>query len=163
MTSAAEEWTARRQVLWGSFNGLAYVPRLPPTSYALLLFLLTQQEPGGLVVATHEELGTGLAMERGMISRAMQHLVAARLVTVVRRGRFQLHPMVAAFDTPKDQQRAIKALPRDQRLDAGDFEDEYERRLVLHQEEKARKAEQRESSRGGKIATIGRPRLKPVR
>jgi hypothetical protein len=158
MTSAAEEWTARRQVLWGSFNGLAYVPRLPPTGYALLLHLMTQQETGGLVVATHEELAVGLAMERGMISRAMQHLVAARLVTVVRRGRFQLHPTLAAFDTPRDQQRAIAALPHGQRLDVGDFEDEYERRLELHQQAKARKAEQR-----SKVAAIRRPRLKPVR
>jgi hypothetical protein len=89
----------------------------------------------------------------------MQHLVAARLVTVVRRGRFQLHPMLAAFDSPKDQQRAIAALPRSQRLDVGNFEDEYERRLELHQQAKARKAEQRSS----RVAALGRPRLKPVR
>ncbi len=76
-----------------------------------------------------------------MISRAMQHLVAARLVTVVRRGRFQLHPMIAAFNDPREQQRAVKALPRDMRLDAGDFEDEYERRFQLHLDEKARKAQ----------------------
>jgi len=66
-----------------------------------------------------------------MISLAMPHLVAARLVTVVRRGRFQLHPMIAAFNDPREQQRAIKALPRDMRLDVGDFEDEYERRFQL--------------------------------
>jgi hypothetical protein len=54
-------------------------------------------------------LAAGLAMERDMISYAMQHLVAVRLVTVVRRGRFQLHPMLAAYDTPRDQQRAIAA------------------------------------------------------
>ncbi len=146
-------------MLWGSFNGLAYVPRLPPTAYTLLLHLLTQQESGGLVVATHDELAEGLALERGMISRAMPYLVAARLVTVVRRGRFQLHPMLAAFDHPKDQQRAIEGLPRDMRLDEGDFEDEYERRLELHQQEKARKAEMR-----SKVTSIGsrRPRLKPV-
>src|SRR5690606_3039337 len=89
------EWVPRRNVLWGSFNGLAYVPRLPPTAYTLLLHAMTEQEPGGLVVATHDELAAGLAMERGMISRAMPHLVAARLVTVVRRGRFQIHPMIA--------------------------------------------------------------------
>ncbi|WP_327241202.1 hypothetical protein [Streptomyces sp. NBC_01320] len=105
------------------------MPRLPPTAYTLLLHMMTEQETGGLVVATHDELATGLAMERGMISRAMPHLVAARLITVVRRGRFQLHPMIAAFNDPREQQRAIKALPKDMRLDAGDFEDEYERRF----------------------------------
>ncbi|WP_404871016.1 hypothetical protein ACI1MP_38275 (plasmid) [Kitasatospora griseola] len=155
MTVTAGEWTARRP-LWGSFNGLAYVPRLPPTGYTLLLHLLTEQEPGGLIEATHEELGEGLAMERGMISRAMQHLVAARLVTVLRRGRFQLHPAIAAFDTPREQQQAMRALPREMRLDEGDFEDEYERRLLQHQEEKARKAKQR------KVTDISRPRLKSV-
>lgn len=93
------------------------MPRLPPTAYTLLLHMMTEQETGGLVVATHDELATGLAMERGMISRAMPHLVAARLITVVRRGRFQLHPMIAAFNDPREQQRAIKALPKDMRLD----------------------------------------------
>lgn len=99
-------------------------------------------------------------MDRGMISRAMPYLVAARLVTVVRRGRFQIHPMLAAFETPRDQQRAVKVLPKDMRLDEGDFEDEYERRLELHQQEKARKAEMR-----SKVTSIAgrRPRLKPVR
>ncbi|MEU1854337.1 hypothetical protein ABZ499_35125, partial [Streptomyces sp. NPDC019990] len=82
-------------MLWRSFNGLAYVPRLPPTTCTLLLHMMTEQEPGGLVVATHDdELASGLATERGMISRAMPHLVAARLVTVVRRGRFQLPPVI---------------------------------------------------------------------
>lgn len=142
MTSPAQEWAPRRPVLWGSFNGLAYVPRLPPTAYALLLHMLTEQEIGGLVVATHDELAEGLALERGTISRAMPHLVAARLVTVVRRGRFQLHPMLAAYDHPRDQQQAIKALPAEMRLDDGDFEDEYERRLEARKVTKAaRKAE----------------------
>ncbi len=160
MTSAAEERTPRRPMLWGSFNGLAYVPRLPPTAYALLLHMMTEQEVGGLVVATHDELAQGLAMERGMISRAMPHLVAARLVTVVRRGRFQLHPMLAAYGDPRDQQRAIRSLPRDMRLDEGDFEEEYERRLELHAQEKARKAKMR-----NKVTPIEsrRPKLKPVR
>ncbi|MET8481812.1 hypothetical protein ABZV68_32250 [Streptomyces clavifer] len=160
MTSAAEEWVPRRSVLWGSFNGLAYVPRLPPTAYTLLLHMMAEQEVGGLVVATHDELATGLAMERGMISRAMQHLVAARLVTVVRRGRFQLHPMIAAFKDGREQQRAIKALPRGMRLDVGDFEEEYERRFQLHLDEKARKAELKAK---GNVTPIARPaRLKSV-
>ncbi|WP_329028444.1 hypothetical protein [Streptomyces sp. NBC_00690] len=157
MTSAAaEEWAPRRNVLWGSFNGLAYVPRLPPTAYTLLLHMMSGQEPGGLVVATHDELATGLAMERGMISRAMPHLVAARLVIVVRRGRFQLHPMIAAFNDPREQQRAVKALPRDMRLDVGDFEDEYERRFQHHLDEKARKAEAKAK---GNIMPITKPTL----
>ncbi|WP_103529023.1 hypothetical protein [Streptomyces sp. SM12] len=162
MTSAtAEEWVPRRAVLWGSFNGLAYVPRLPPTAYALLLHMMTEQERGGLVVATHDELAGGLAMERGMISRAMPHLVAARLVTVVRRGRFQLHPMIAVYGDPREQQRAVRALPRDMRLDVGDFEEQYELRLQAHLEEKKRKAEARGKSN---VTPITKPtRLTPVR
>ncbi|MFB6878395.1 MULTISPECIES: hypothetical protein [unclassified Streptomyces] len=161
MTSAAEEWVPRRSPLWGSFNGLAYVPRLPPTAYALLLHMMTEQEQGGLVVATHDELAQGLAMERGMISRAMPHLVAARLVAVVRRGRFQLHPVIAAFADPREQQRAVKALPKDMRLDVGDFEEEYERRFQLHLDEKARKAE---AKARGNVTSITKPsRLKSVR
>ncbi|MFD4860688.1 hypothetical protein [Streptomyces atratus] len=94
------------------------------------------------------------------ISRAMPHLVAARLVTVVRRGRFQLHPMIAAFNDSREQQRAVKALPRDMRLDVGDFEDEYERRFQLHLDEKARKAEAKAK---GNVTPITKPtRLKRV-
>ncbi|MER6692900.1 hypothetical protein [Streptomyces minutiscleroticus] len=134
------------------------MPRLPPTAYALLLHMMTAQEPGGLVVATHDELATSLAMERGMISRAMPHLVAARLVSVVRRGRFQLHPMIAAFNDPREQRAAVAALPRDMRLDEGDFEDEYEHRLELHQAEKARKAQARSK---GTVTPLA-PKLKRV-
>ncbi|WP_042404643.1 hypothetical protein [Streptacidiphilus carbonis] len=153
MTSAATEWTPQpRPLLWGSFNGLAYVPRLPPTAYVLLLHLLTEQESGGLVKATHERLAAGLAIDRGLISRAMQHLVAARLVTVAGRGKFQLNPMIAAYDTPTDQARALKALPREQRLDEGDFEEEYEHRLEEQERERLRKKTE------SKVATL-RPRL----
>ncbi|MGW1296349.1 hypothetical protein [Streptomyces sp. NPDC002533] len=159
MTStAAEGWVPRRNLLRGSFNGLAYVPRFPPTAYTLLLHMMTEQEPGGLVVATHDELAGGLAIERGMISRAMPHLVAARLVTVVRRGRFQLHPVIAAFNDPREQQRAVEALPRDMCLDIGHFEDEYERRFQLYLDKKARKAEAK-----GNVTPINKtPRLKRV-
>jgi hypothetical protein len=146
MTAPAEEWTSQRP-LWGSLNGLGY---------ALLLFMMSVQKPGGLVTATHDQLGHGLALERGMVSRAMTHLVAARLVTVLRRGQFQMHPAISAFDSQKEQLQAMRALPREMRLDEGDFEDEYERRLELHQKEKARKAEQR------KVTDITRPRLTSV-
>jgi hypothetical protein len=127
--------------------------------------MMTEQEPGGRVVARHDELARGLAMERGMISRAMPLLVAARLVTVIRRGRFQLHPMMAAFNDPREQQRAVKALLRDMHLDVGDFEDEYEdeyeRRFQLHLEEKGRKAEAKAK---GNVTPITKPtRLKRVR
>ncbi|MCX4721972.1 hypothetical protein OG818_40490 [Streptomyces virginiae] len=121
------------------FAYLCYVPRLPPTAYALLLHLLHQQQPGGLVRATHEELAAGLALDRGVISRAMPHLVAARLVYVVGRGRLQLHPMVALYATPQDRYAALSALAREDRLDVGHFEDEYEKRLALRQAEKERR------------------------
>ncbi|WP_411078377.1 hypothetical protein [Streptomyces sp. cmx-10-25] len=161
MTSAAEEWAPRRNVLWGSFNGLAYVPRMPPTGYALLLHMMSEQQPGGLVVATHDQLAVGLAMDRGMISRAMPHLIAARLIIEARRGRSQLNPMVAAFNDPREQQRAVRDLPRDLRLDIGDFEEEYERRFQVHLEEKARKAEAR--AKGNVLPLAKSARLKSVR
>ncbi|MFC9759219.1 hypothetical protein, partial [Streptomyces sp. NPDC056921] len=59
------------------------------------------------------------------------------------------------------QQRAVKALPKDMRLDVGDFEEEYERRFQLHLDEKARKAEARAR---GDVTSITKPsRLKNVR
>jgi len=154
MTSPLPQWDEDyRPLLWGTFNGLAYVPRLPPTGYTLFLHLLTKQEPGGLVKATHGKLAEELAIDRGLISRAMHHLVAARLVTSTSRGQCQLHPQIAAFDNARDQARAIKALAPGERLDEGNFEDEYERRLEAHEQERLRKAEQRQR------VTPLRPRL----
>lgn len=137
MTVAASSWPHHYQQI--SVQGFGYVPRLPPTAYAILLHMLTRQQPGGLVRATHEELAVGLALDRGVISRAMPYLVAARLVYVVGRGRLQIHPMLAAYPTPQDRQAALAALPAEDRLEVGHFEDEYERRLALYHEEKARK------------------------
>lgn len=122
-----------------------YVPRLPPTAYALLIYMLNQQQQGGLVRATHEELATGLALDRGVISRAIPYLVAARLVYVVGRGKLQIHPMLAFHATPRDRHAALTALAPEDRLDAGHFEDEYEKRLAQHRADKACKAEQRKA------------------
>ncbi|MEV6576422.1 hypothetical protein [Streptomyces sp. NPDC051577] len=116
----------------------------------MLLHMLTLQEQGGLVRVTHDELATGLALNRGVISRAMPYLVAARLVYIVGRGKFQIHPMLAAYPTAQDRHEALNALAPEDRLNVGHFEEEYERRLALHQENKARrKAEQpRKATRG---------------
>ncbi|WP_030729404.1 helix-turn-helix domain-containing protein [Streptomyces sp. NRRL S-237] len=139
------------------FAYLCYVPRLPPTAYALLLHLLHQQQPGGLVRATHEELATGLALDRGVISRAMPHLVAARLVHVLGRGRLRIHAMLALHATPQDRYAALSALTREDRLDVGHFEDEYERRLADRQAEK----ERRQAARHRPAPARGH--LRPVR
>ncbi|MFF1561016.1 hypothetical protein [Streptomyces sp. NPDC058279] len=137
------------------YTYFAYIPRLPPTAYALLLYMLTQQQPGGLVRATHDELATGLALDRGVISRAMPYLVAARLVYVVGRGKLQIHPMLAVYPTAQDRHAALSSLAREDRLDVGHFEDEYEKRLARHQEEKARKkAEQRKAPARGHLRSV---------
>ncbi|MEV7617083.1 hypothetical protein [Streptomyces sp. NPDC089799] len=138
VASAALPWP-RNEHLQISVQGLAYVPRLPPTAYAMLLYMLTQQQPGGLVRATHGELADGLALDRGVISRAMPNLVAARLVYPVGRGRLQLHPMLASYPTAQDRAAAMAALAPEDRLDVGHFEDEYDRRLAQYQEDKARR------------------------
>ncbi|GAA3233285.1 hypothetical protein GCM10010260_81720 [Streptomyces filipinensis] len=151
-TAAAEHGSAtplpRHQQAAGyiSYDGLDYVPRLPPTSYTLLLHMLNRQQIGGLVRATHEELAEGVAMDRGVISRAMAYLVAARLVRVKGRGKLQIHAMLAKHESAQHRYDAITALPIEERLDVGHFEEEYERRFALHQQEKAEKAEKRKTS-----------------
>lgn len=136
------------------YAGLAYVPCLPPTGYAMLLYMLSQQQPGGLVRATHEELATGLALDRGVVSRAMPYLVAARLVYVIRRRRLQIHPMLARYATPQERRTALAALVPEDRLDAGHFEEEYERRLALYLEEKARKKANKPPTARGHLRSI---------
>ncbi|MGW7063500.1 hypothetical protein ACWGHM_34070 [Streptomyces sp. NPDC054904] len=133
-----------------SVQGFGYVPRLPPTAYAMLLHMITQQQPGGLVRATHVDLATGLALNRGVISRAMPYLVAARLVKSAGRGRLQLHPMLASYPTPRERAIALASLPDEERLDVGHFEEEYEHRLDLYHEAKARRkaTAPRKASRG---------------
>ncbi|MFF3015534.1 hypothetical protein [Streptomyces sp. NPDC057939] len=133
-----------------SVQGFGYIPRLPPTAYAIFLYLLAQQQPGGLVRATHADLGVGLAVDRGVVSRAMPYLVAARLVKSVGRGRLQLHPMLASYSIPRERAIALAPLPDEERLDVGHFEEEYEQRLNLYQQAKARRkaAAPRKAGRG---------------
>ncbi|MBT2611421.1 hypothetical protein J7I97_24975 [Streptomyces sp. ISL-87] len=153
-SAAASRWPHQEYQLI-SVQGLSYIPRLPPTAYAILLYMLTQQQPGGLVRATHGELATGLALDRGVISRAMPYLVAARLVYVAGRGRLQLHPMLAAYPTAQDRTAALAALAPEDRLNVGHFEEEYERRLARYQEDKARrKAEQRKAPPRGHLRSV---------
>lgn len=151
IASAAPRWPVQED---DPYAGLAYVPRLPPTGYAILLYMLSQQQPGGLVRATHEELAAGLALDRGVISRAMPCLVAARLVYVIRRGRLQIHPMLARYATPGERRAALAALAPGDRLDVGHFEEEYERRLALYQEEKARKKANKPATARGHLRSV---------
>ncbi|MEU9028977.1 hypothetical protein AB0D46_15920 [Streptomyces sp. NPDC048383] len=69
----------------------------------------------------------------------MPYLVAARLILVIGRGRFKIHPMLALHPTPQERKTALAALAPEDRLDVGHFEDEYELRLTHYLEEKARK------------------------
>lgn len=151
IASAAARWPMHQD---DPYAGLAYVPRLPPTGYAMFLYMLSQQQPGGLVRATHEELATGLALDRGVISRAMPYLVAARLVYVIGRGRLQIHPMLARYLNQQDRRAALAALAPEDRLDVGHFEEEYERRLALYQEEKARKKASKPSTARGHLRSV---------
>jgi hypothetical protein len=66
----------------------------------------------------------------------------------------------AAFNDPREQQRAVKALPMDMRLGIGGFEDEYERRFPLRLDEKARKGKGNGKGKGTPIT--GPARLKRV-
>ncbi|MEU9028976.1 hypothetical protein AB0D46_15915 [Streptomyces sp. NPDC048383] len=58
MTTSATPPPPYPSTLYNPYAGLTFVPRLPPTAYALPLFMLAQQQPGGHVRATHDELAT---------------------------------------------------------------------------------------------------------
>ncbi|WP_438297662.1 hypothetical protein [Streptomyces sp. HUAS TT7] len=92
------------------------------------------------------------------MSKALQHLVAARLIIDRRPGRYQLNPMVSGYRFPEEQERAIRDLPADLRLDIGHFEEEYELRLAEQTAEKARKAARRTS----KVVNIASVKREPA-
>ncbi|MGP4004447.1 hypothetical protein [Streptomyces sp. 8N706] len=134
-----------RELVWGSFNALDYVPRMHSAAYPVLLHLLANQEPGGRCVCTHEELSEALGINRTLITRGMQHLGFASLIFRIKQGVYRLNPMIAGFRTPAEQLVAIKEMPREDRLDVPDFEERYQRRIREHDEEKKRRARGRKA------------------
>ncbi|MFD4795098.1 hypothetical protein [Streptomyces anulatus] len=138
---------AAQRPVQGLYNSFAYVPRMPPSAYALLLWLVATQAPGGEVRRTHKELAEDLALERSQISKAKTHLMAARLlVDTSPGGIWRLNPMIAGYLESDQQRAAIEALPGEWRLDIGDYEEEYERRLAQLDAEKERRQAQRRAN-----------------
>lgn len=161
MTTAAhidDHRQVQRPVL-GAYNSLAYVPRMPPTAYALFLWLVGMQSPGGEYRRTQGELAEELGLERTQISKAQQHLLAARLLVDVRRGRYQLNPMVSGYSSADQQRAAIEALPAELRLDVGNYEDLYEQHLDEQEKERARKAARR--SKASRVVSLADRRRGP--
>lgn len=134
---------ASQRPVQGLYNTFAYVPRMPPSAYALLLWLVSTQAPGGEVRRTHKELAEELALERSQISKAKNHLLAARLLVDTRPGIWRLNPMISGYMYVDQQKAAIEALPSEWRLDVGDYEEEYEQRLVQLDAERERRQAQR--------------------
>ncbi|WP_399554049.1 hypothetical protein [Streptomyces anulatus] len=130
----------------GMYNSFAYVPRMPPSAYVLLLGLVGTQAPGGEVRRTHKELAEDLALERSQISKAKTHLLAARLLVDSSPGIWRLNPMFAGYLHADQQRAAIEALPEEWRLDIGDYEEEYELRLAQLDAERERRQAQRRAN-----------------
>ncbi len=155
MTAAAAEH-APAPITWGSFNVFQYIPRMPGAALQVLFHLLGTQEPGGRCVWTQTALSDDLGLERTQVSRAIQHLQFANLLTPVQRGIYQLNPMLSAYENPRDQRAAVKALSREQRLDVADFEERYQRRIAEHEARKSQRP------RRATVTQLSERRLKSV-
>ncbi|WP_042374884.1 hypothetical protein [Streptacidiphilus neutrinimicus] len=155
MTVAAAEH-APGHITWGSFNVFQYIPRMPGAALQVLYHLLGTQEPGGRCVWTQTALSDELGLERTQVSRGIQHLQFANLLSPVQRGIYQLNPMLSAYENPRDQLAAVKAMPREQRLDVPDFEERYQRRVAEHDARKGQRP------RRAKITQLSERRLKAV-
>jgi hypothetical protein len=145
MTAQPVEEHAPAPDLWFSPNVLAFVPSVPGPALRVLFFLLGAQEPGGRIVITQKGIADAVGLQRSAVGLALQHLQFARMVTMVQRGVYMLHPQLAAFSTPVEADEAVRRLDEDAYLDVDDFEERYQQTVAAHQEELARKAQERQA------------------
>ncbi|WNZ14877.1 hypothetical protein [Streptomyces sp. 11x1] len=145
MTAQPVEEHAPAPDLWVSPNVFAFVPSVPGPALRVLLFLLGAQEPGGRIVITQQAIADAVGLQRSAVGLALQHLQFARMVTMLQRGVYTLHPQIAAFSTPAEADEAVRRLGAEDYLDVDDFEERYQDTVAAHQEELKRKAEVRQA------------------
>jgi hypothetical protein len=133
----------RAPELWSSLSVFAFVPSVPGPALRVLFFLLGVQEPGGRIVITQQDIAQALGMKRSAVGLSLQHLQFARMVTKIQSGVYELHPQIAGFSTPAEQDGAVRKLAREDHLDVDDFEERYQQTVQSYQAELKRKAEER--------------------
>ncbi|NNN31868.1 winged helix-turn-helix domain-containing protein [Streptomyces sp. S3(2020)] len=116
---------------------------LLPAAYRVLLKLRAHSEPGGRIEIDQGTIAQMLNLSRTAVNAALRDLDLAQLVKKQRAGVYQLNPMLAAYTSPEDAIAAVKAMPRNERLNSTDFVDRYRRAVTAYQDQLAEKRRRR--------------------
>lgn len=120
---------------------------LLPAAYRVLLKLRAHSEPGGRIEIDQATIAQMLNLSRTAVNAALRDLDLAQLVKKQRAGVYQLNPMLAAYASPEDAIAAVKAMPKNERLNSTDFVDRYRRAVTTYQDQLAEKRRRREDAK----------------
>lgn len=120
---------------------------LLPAAYRVLLKLRAHSEPGGRIEIDQGTIAQMLNLSRTAVNAALRDLDLAQLVKKKRAGVYQLNPMLAAYLSPEDAVAAVKAMPKNERLNSTDFVDRYRRAVTAYQDQLAEKRRRREDAK----------------
>ncbi|MET9197137.1 helix-turn-helix domain-containing protein [Streptomyces olivaceus] len=120
---------------------------LLPAAYRVLLKLRAYSEPGGRIEIDQGTIAQMLNLSRTAVNAALRDLDLAQLVKKQRAGVYQLNPMLAAYASPEDAIAAVKAMPKNERLNSTDFVDRYRRAVTAYQDQLAEKRRRREDAK----------------
>ncbi|WP_328786010.1 helix-turn-helix domain-containing protein (plasmid) [Streptomyces canus] len=120
---------------------------LLPAAYRVLLKLRAHSEPGGRIEIDQGTIAQMLGLSRTAVNAALRDLDLAQLVKKQRAGVYQLNPMLAAYLSPEDAIAAVKAMPKNERLNSTDFVDRYRRAVTAYQDQLAEKRRRREDAK----------------
>jgi DNA-binding Lrp family transcriptional regulator len=120
---------------------------LLPAAYRVLLKLRAHSDPGGRIEIDQVTIAQMLGLSRAAVNAAMRDLDLAKLVKKQRAGVYQLHPMLAAYVSPEDAVAAVKAMPKNERLNSPGFVDRYKRAVTAYQDQLAEKRRQKEDTK----------------
>ncbi|MGC2998646.1 MarR family transcriptional regulator [Streptomyces sp. G35A] len=120
---------------------------LLPAAYRVLLKLRAHSEPGGRIEIDQGTLAQMLNLSRTGVNAALRDLDLALLVKKQRAGVYQLNAMLAPYLSPEDAIAAVKAMPKNERLNSTDFVDRYRRSVTAYQDQLAEKRRRREDAK----------------
>lgn len=120
---------------------------LLPAAYRVLLKMRAHSEPGGRIEVDQITLAQMLSLSRAAVNAALRDLDLAQLVKKKRAGVYQLNPMLAAYLSPEDAIAAVKAMPKNERLNSPGFVEHYRTAVAAYQDQLAEKRRRREDAK----------------
>ncbi|GLF99119.1 helix-turn-helix domain-containing protein [Streptomyces yaizuensis] len=124
---------------------------LLPAAYRVLLKLRAHSEPGGRIEIDQITIAQLLGLSRAAVNAALRDLDLAQLVKKQRPGIYQINPMLAGYLSPEDAVAAVRAMPREQRLNAPDFVQRYQSAVTAYQDQLAEKRRRKDDERRRQI------------